>query len=318
MSKFITIATHNGIFHADEVVACAIARVALCYGVTGDEPEPDVEFVRTRNPEVLANCDYFFDVGGVYDPEQGRFDHHQRGGAGERPNGIPYASAGLAWKQFGRVWGYKLTQLYPGLGSMIAEFCDRFDQKVIMGIDALDCGAAKGGEWISSSGENIPMITLSGVISTLNPDDAALSDAAFLKAVDMVETILWSLVCREAKALAAMTKVKALDTGSPVLVMNEFLPWGEAVAEMSHVLYVVFPAPAGNQWNCQAVPPATGGFGQKKPLPAEWAGLQADSLAKVSGVADAIFCHNGRFICGAKSREGAIQLAKLAVLADGE
>ena len=42
-------------------------------------------------------------------------------------------------------------------------------------------------------------------------------------------------------------------------------------------------------------------------------GLPADKLAEASGVADAVFCHNGRFICGAKSREGAVRLAEAAL-----
>ena len=35
--------------------------------------------VRTRDPAVLADLDIIVDVGGVYDPETHRYDHHQRG-----------------------------------------------------------------------------------------------------------------------------------------------------------------------------------------------------------------------------------------------
>lgn len=34
--------------------------------------------VRTRDPERLAECDVVVDVGGEYDPERHRYDHHQR------------------------------------------------------------------------------------------------------------------------------------------------------------------------------------------------------------------------------------------------
>ena len=61
--------THDGTFHADEVTACAL----LClFGLI----EVD-KIVRTRDPEVLARCQYVCDVGGVYDPKIKRFDHHQ-------------------------------------------------------------------------------------------------------------------------------------------------------------------------------------------------------------------------------------------------
>ena len=33
--------------------------------------------VRTRDPAKLAECDVVVDVGGVYDPAQHKYDHHQ-------------------------------------------------------------------------------------------------------------------------------------------------------------------------------------------------------------------------------------------------
>lgn len=38
----------------------------------------DAEIVRTRDPEKLAACDIVVDVGGEYDPQRHRYDHHQR------------------------------------------------------------------------------------------------------------------------------------------------------------------------------------------------------------------------------------------------
>ena len=34
---------------------------------------------RTRDPATLDTCDIVVDVGGVYDVDKQRFDHHQRG-----------------------------------------------------------------------------------------------------------------------------------------------------------------------------------------------------------------------------------------------
>ena len=33
--------------------------------------------VRTRDPSKLAECNVVVDVGGVYDPAQHKYDHHQ-------------------------------------------------------------------------------------------------------------------------------------------------------------------------------------------------------------------------------------------------
>jgi uncharacterized UPF0160 family protein len=38
----------------------------------------DCNIVRSRDPAALDDCDVVIDVGGVYEPERSRFDHHQR------------------------------------------------------------------------------------------------------------------------------------------------------------------------------------------------------------------------------------------------
>ena len=64
------IGTHNGTFHCDEALACFMLKQLPEYR--------HADIVRTRNPEELAKCDVVVDVGGVYDPEKHRYDHHQR------------------------------------------------------------------------------------------------------------------------------------------------------------------------------------------------------------------------------------------------
>ena len=39
-----------------------------------------------------------------------------------------------------------------------------------------------------------------------------------------------------------------------------------------------------------------------------------ETLQKVTGVEDAVFCHKGLFLAVAKSKEGAIKLAELALM----
>jgi len=48
-------------------------------------------------------------------------------------------------------------------------------------------------------------------------------------------------------------------------------------------------------------------------FPESWAGKNGKELAEITGVEDAIFCHNARFICSAKSKEGAMKLAQMAL-----
>lgn len=64
------IGTHDGSFHCDEVLACAMLRLI---------PEfKDAVVKRSRDPVVLEACDIVVDVGGVFDPQTHRYDHHQR------------------------------------------------------------------------------------------------------------------------------------------------------------------------------------------------------------------------------------------------
>jgi len=84
----ITIVTHDGNFHADDVFSIAALKIIF----------PSFNLTRTRDAKVISQADIVIDVGNEYDPDKGRFDHHQRGGAGARENGIPFSSFGLIWQ----------------------------------------------------------------------------------------------------------------------------------------------------------------------------------------------------------------------------
>ena len=114
--------THDGSFHSDDIFAAATLLIYLeKKGETG-------EITRTRDAEIIKNGDYVFDVGGIYDEKNNRFDHHQTLGAGERENGIAYSSFGLVWRKLGiEVAGSRET-------------ADFIEKKLVMPIDANDNG----------------------------------------------------------------------------------------------------------------------------------------------------------------------------------
>ncbi len=58
---------------------------------------------------------------------------------------------------------------------------------------------------------------------------------------------------------------------------------------------------------------ADDGFELRADLPRAWAGLVNGDLEAACGIAGASFCHNGRFIAAAKTREAALAMAELAV-----
>lgn len=288
------IATHPGGFHADDVFAIAVLRLA--HGA--------VEVVRSRDPEVLAGADARVDVGGRDDPATGDFDHHQKGGAGERPNGIRYASFGLVWRRFGE----RLA------GS--PEAAAGIDARLVMGVDANDTGQTIAEPLF----DDVRPLTVSGVVAALNPAwDEDLTpeqeDARFLEAVGWAQAILEREIAlaqawQRAKGLVQAAIERAEDPR--VVELERNMPWRDTVVqEAPAARFVVYPKSDG--WGLVAVPEALGSFANRLDLPQEWAGLNGAELAAATGVPDAEFAHPARFYAAAGSREGVMALARLAL-----
>ena len=95
------------------------------------------------------------------------------------------------------------------------------------------------------------------------------------------------------------------------------MPWTRVVVdEMPDVLFVIYPDSDGNQYQLKTVPVEAGSFTARRDLPKSWSGLRDQELAAVTGVLDSVYCHLILFIGGARSLDGTVRLAELA-LADG-
>lgn len=313
----LSVATHSGVFHADEVFACAV--LTLFYKQT--RPDRDwlaLCFLRTRDPEIIEEADFAVDVGGIYDPENGRYDHHQKGRAGARPNGVFYSSFGLVWKDYGShvVQAILKDEAKPDTVARMV------DEDLVTTIDASDNGQALvvGGE--RPFGE-VRRPSVSSMISMLNPQWYQADqdrNAAFHRAVGIATDILCGAVREAAGRVRATDLVDAAvqrSKGGLVVTFHRWVPWQETLGPKApNALYVVFPSEEGT-WMVQGVPNTPGSFDQRLPLPERWAGLRDAEFAAESGVPDAVFAHPGCFICGARTLEGAMRLAKAALDAAG-
>lgn len=288
------IATHSGGFHADDVFAIAVLRLA----------HGEVEIVRTRDRDEQAAADVRVDVGGRDDPETGDFDHHQRGGAGERSNGIKYASFGLVWKRYGE----ELT------GS--PEAAEGIDAFLVQGVDANDTGQTI----VETLVEDVRPLSVSGVVAGLNPlwdedlSDAEM-DARFAEAVEFAQGILERQIAgaqawQRARTLVLAAIERAEDPR--VIELDRNMPWREPLLATSpEARFVIYPKSGG--WALSAVPVEPGSFDNRLDLPETWAGHTDEELREITGVADAIFAHPARFYASAESREGVLALARLAL-----
>ncbi|MDO8184496.1 MYG1 family protein [Conexibacter sp. JD483] len=298
------VATHSGSFHADDVFALA----ALTRLVAVEPALGPLEIVRSRDPELLAAADLRVDVGQRDDPASGDFDHHQRGGAGERPNGIRYASFGLVWREFGA--------RIAGGGEQAETIARRIDEVLVQAVDANDTGQTISSPLIA----DVAPVTVSHAIAAFNPnwDEEASADAkraAFDEALAFAHGILTRELASASASVRAAELVRAAITRAedPRLIeLDRGLPWHrELVPSAPEALYVLYPRE--QDWGLQAVPRVLGEFANRKDLPEAWAGRSDAELAEVTGVADARFCHIGRFMAVAGSREGALELARQAL-----
>lgn len=238
------------------------------------------------------------DVGGEYDADVGRFDHHQRGGAGERENGIPYSSFGLIWQKYG-------LEICEGN----QDVAKAVDAGLVLKIDAIDCGYVEG---IYGG------ISLSQAISMFNPtwQEDSDFDVCFDEAVEYTARLLKRFIASANGGISAKDVVaKAIDNAEDprVIVLEKYTPWKRTVNALSEeALYMVYPSQTG-QWRIQTVSAELGSFEDRKPLPKQWAGLSDKELQEVTKIDDAIFCHNGLFIAGAESFESTMRMASIAL-----
>lgn len=288
-------ATHDGSFHADEVFA--LAALALL-----GEP---LHVTRTRDRDAQTAADVRVDVGFASDPAAGNFDHHQRGGAGARDNGVAYAAFGLVWRAYGaRVCG--------GDEHVAA----RVDEVLVQGVDANDTGQA-----LATMRDGLrPPMTVSGVIGAFNARwDEDLSAEQERARFDAALALAVGILGREVESATGGARAVRLvadaiaQAGDPrVVELGRNLPWKEVVVTRApEALYVIYPKRQG--FGLEAVPRRLGTFDNRRDLPASWAGLDGPELAALTGVPDALFCHAKRFLAVARSREGIGRLAELAL-----
>ncbi|MGE5632985.1 MAG: MYG1 family protein [Caulobacteraceae bacterium] len=287
------IGTHDGWFHADEVMATAVLEKLY-----------DVEVVRTRYMEILDSLDIVYDVG------DGEFDHHNIEKQ-HRENGTPYAACGLIWRRFGaEVIHSEYPELSPEDAAVVFQ---HIDLGIIQGIDAIDNG-------LRTVINIIPTMNISTIISGFNPPwDAVLSttDQYFHEAVRLAYSVLDNVLNEQAavmKAKAQIAEVYKKRIRQEVLILDEPYPWATAINEIDtrkEVLFVIFPR--DKEFLIQTVRGSGGPFGNRKSLPKSWAGKRENGLNEVIGINDAIFCHPARFIAGAGSFESILKMADIAV-----
>lgn len=295
------IVAHNGSFHADDIFACATLMLYL------DSHNQPYKVIRSRNDTHIKNADYVIDVGGVYDKTTNRFDHHQPGGAGKRDNGIPYASFGLVWEKFG-------LELSKGNETIMQDI----DRRIAQPIDAIDNGIS-----ISMPSElGLCDYGIYGIIGAYQNTwkESGKEDMQadnFLYLVNFFKPLLAREIDRSLHRLEMIDRIQEIyDTAENKVILE--IPYHVSVSALVQVLHkhkevIYIVCRSNSNWKALAMRKEACSFENRKSLPSSWAGKRGKELAEITGVPDALFCHNAVWMAVAGSKEGAWKLAELAL-----
>ncbi|KAJ5714302.1 metal-dependent protein hydrolase [Penicillium malachiteum] len=321
------IGTHNGHFHADEALAVYLLRLLPSYAGS--------PLIRTRDPAQLETCHTVVDVGGVYDAETNRYDHHQRTFDTTFPqHNTKLSSAGLVYMHFGRaIIAQSLSQPqdHPDVDLLYEKLYTDF----IEAIDANDNGISAY-EPAAISAANLQKrfkdggVTLASIVGDMNnPDPTSPAgepqdeDSLFGRASTLIGNVFARKLHHACNSwLPARTIVgDAYQSRKEVHSSGRIIVFPQADAS-SEVYYVLYPESAAedSKWRVQCVSESEGSFVSRKPLPEAWRGVRDQDLdgvlaseAEKAGQAKlpegAIFVHASGFIGGHKTKEGALAMA---------
>lgn len=289
-----TIVTHDGVFHADEILSIALFVI--------EKDWKEVNIVRTRAQKVIDLADIVFDVGEEQDLIEGnkiKLDHHDKEKIRMYDNGIKKATCA------------KVADL---LYANNPEFLDRLNRELIWAVSAQDSGQ----KYTEFGIRENPL----GFVHYMNPSitETERVDDLFKEALEMAIKIVINIIKRVKGSMDAdhiideCLEKEAVEEKGYITFDNGGYPWKAKTIDFNNksgnVDFVVFLSMGKDSWMVQCVPPEINSFEKRVSLPEEWAGLRDQDLAEATGCEDAIFCHPNAFLAGFKSKESAIHVVE--------
>lgn len=282
-------------------------------------------------------------IGGIYDHDSLRYDHHQRGyderfDAGkteDEPRCSKLSASGLIYRHYGKE---VIVQFYPHLSSSQMEIAyNKMYNSFMETIDAIDTGV----EMIPEDSDIKPVYKdrtgLSARVSRLNPrwnegvdesGNAPDPDERFHLASEMCgEDFLGMLThivesdipAKEFVEKALLKRTEVDPSGEIMCFESGGLPWRNHLYDLEKeykvdplIKFVLYTDQAG-MWRVQAVTVEGKGFENRLSLPEEWRGVRDQDLSSIAGIEGCRFCHAAGFIGGNDTYEGALEMARVAL-----
>ena len=319
------IATHDGSFHADETLACAILTYLF----------ENSNIIRSRDMKILEKADLIIDVSGKNDERH--YDHHSNAFTLERSNGIRYATAGIIWEKYGIEYLHKIYCNFvkaniPLISDAIFEKAFlRIDREVMWMVDLNDNGQLN--EFIDNSlgtlnekeqsiVDNLnelyrlePSIPYLVAMQNLPNISGQEQNKAFLNTVKILKTLMQNIAINALHTEYGIDQVLHVYDGGPILIMHERLPWTNAFLANPEIFkdcYLAVYPDRKRGWRIQSLPhSAAQRFKNRCSAPKAWRGLDFENLDKATSLSNTIFVHKAGFTGGAMDFETNLEMARL-------
>jgi uncharacterized UPF0160 family protein len=322
----VSIQTHDKRFHVDDVGAIAL----LISYYNRKTENTNVHLIRSRDPELIKSSDILIDVGGIYDPSNKRFDHHQDNCNeffGDNFN-IPLSSIGMVWKHYGEeilhmyIQAHQEFSLISNWEDHITVLLNEIYGKIIQELDAHDNGIVS----IEGGKRNYPTyLSLGNIISSMNTSDTndeVKQMIAFQSAVQLFGTIfeikLEEIIRKYFDYKVSYNIVEKVLKESPpnneYLIIRDKLPTINKCLNVLdpkyHIKFLIFHSPLEEYVTIRTRNKKEDMFTSLVPL------LSYDkTLEKIDDneKADLIFVHKALFIAKTKTLDLALKLVGLAL-----
>lgn len=331
------IGTHSGKFHADDVTAVMLLLNFL-------PTYSNAKLTRTRDMDVLSTMDIVVDVGGEYNPQTNRFDHHQKEfeETYSESYDIRLSASGLVFKHYGieiiknalsylfntdvNVAKYKIEMEEKSL----VEFKDKLYDSFFVCLDGIDNGISRYPADVEPR-YNSNNTNLGSRINKLNKnwwmEEGPSQDERFVMAMELAkEDFLAAVTGLYFSVFVVKDIVKGfieerftVHESGKIIHLRRSVGWKRALLELETELgiegelkLVIFENPGGD-YRVQSVPMSDGSFENRAPLLKEWRGLELGKLKEISKIDDIVFVHHSGFIGGAQSFESALKMAVLTL-----
>ena len=291
----VQITTHNGQFHADEVLAYTMLNTIF----------PINTLSRTRDKLIIDKSDIVVDVGMVYDPDNNKFDHHQENCKEIFPqSNIPMSSAGMVYLKYGKEYLKKITN-----NDVKDELYYDVYNNIIKEVDAIDNGVEQSKSLAYYINTNI-----SKMIARFNGEDVYNNDEQMKRFINAhlfmkqtLEIIIMDLYSKQKLFDNEYTKMKKIMESSKtnyIVVDFDCINWYKCVDtycksnQKQHFDWIIYKD--SSNWRIRTITKNS-----KK--------LHTEEYYKqhVTKPDEIIFVHKGLFIGCAKTLKTVLEMANL-------